>query len=118
MNPQIISEEAVSIYNMSKELKKIKKRDGELNIRTKKLEEYLNSFLNLKQEQAEELEKELVKLDVPRLKEMYIKKIIDLMPSTSDELKLILNAYPITVSKKNLDKIVSVLKKYIPKETN
>ncbi|MBN2422125.1 hypothetical protein JXB41_02770 [Candidatus Woesearchaeota archaeon] len=112
MNPTIISEDAVSLYDISKELKKIKKRDEELNIRTKKLDEYLNNFLELKQKQAEELEKELTDLNIPRLKELHIKKIVDIFPDNIEGLKLVLNAYPLTVSKDNLAKIIDVIKKY------
>ena len=45
---QIISETPINIYQLKKELEKIKKRDNELNFRTNKTEEYLNQVAALK----------------------------------------------------------------------
>jgi len=90
MNPKIMSEEPINIVELREELNKIKKRDKELGFRTNKAIDYLNDFVTLKPEEAKKLYDEIVKLNVPRLKDVHVHKIIDLMPSTVDELKVIL----------------------------
>ena len=112
MNPKIISEAPISMNDLSKELKKIKTRDTEFNIRAKKLDDYLNNFIVLKEKEAEDIEKEIIKLDIPRLKDFHVKKIVDIVPESVDELKTVLSAYPVTISKENLKKIVDVILKH------
>jgi len=116
MNPEVKEEQPISIYDLKREVSKIKRREDELGLRTGKTEEYLNQFVVLKQKDAEDLEKELIKLDIPRLKDHHIKKILDLLPATVEELKVVLQGYTLTVTKDNMAKIVKVIQKYLPKE--
>jgi DNA-directed RNA polymerase subunit F len=115
MNPKIISEEAINIVDLKKDLDKIKKRDEEVGFRTNKTIEYLQDFVKLKPTDAKKLYEEIEKLDIPRLKDVHINKVIDLMPSTVDELKIILQGYTLTVTKDSMQKIIDVVKKYIEK---
>jgi DNA-directed RNA polymerase subunit F len=116
MNPKIIEEVPLSIYDVKKEVKKIQKRSEILTIRTAKTEEYLNQFLVLKQGDAEELEKKLLEANIPRVKEMHVRKILDTLPENVEELKVILQGYTITVSKENMQKIITVIKEYTAPE--
>jgi DNA-directed RNA polymerase subunit F len=112
MNPKILSETPVSMYDIKQELTKIKKRDTELNIRTTKTEEYLKNFAVLSQGDIDELTKELVALNVPRLKEQHICKIIDVLPEAEEELKVVLQGYALAISKDNTKKICDAVAKY------
>ena len=116
MNPKIIEEVHLSIYDVKKEVKKIQKRSEVLSIRTAKTEEYLNQFLLLKQSDAEELEKKLLGLEIPRVKEMHVRKIMDMLPENVEELKVILQGYTITVSKENMQKMISAIKEFTPEK--
>ena len=116
MNPKIQDETPISIYDLKRELKSIKKRDEEFGIRAGKTEEYINNFSELTFKDSDALEKELSELDVPRLKDIHIKKIVDLLPVSVKELKVILQGYTLTVSKENMEKIAKVVKKYAPEE--
>jgi len=116
MNPKIQEEQPINIYDLKKEISKIKKRSKELGIRTGKTEEYLNQFTEIKLTEAVALEKDINKLNVPRLKDLHIKKIIDTLPSSVEELKLILQGYTLTVNKENIQKIVTTVKKYLPEQ--
>ena len=115
MNPQIHDEVPISIYDLKKEVTKIKKRDSELSLRSSKTQDYLNTFIVLKQKDVESLESDLVKLSIPRFKDIHIKKVLDLLPASVEELKIILQGYTLTVNKENMEKIVSSVKKYLPK---
>jgi len=107
---EILSEKPVDINELKKELDKIKKRDKELNFRSTRTDEYLQNFVKLKS--SEEAYKKLEGLKIPRLKEQHIVKIIDILPSTIDELKTVLQGYTITINNDNLKKIIEALKSF------
>ena len=106
---KILSETPISMAELKTELDKNKKKEKELNYRANKTEEYLGQFASFKD--GKKLEEEIAKLKIPRLKDQHIKKIIDLLPKTADELKTILQGYPISVNNDNLKKIVDVVNK-------
>lgn len=115
-DPKIISEQPISMLELKQELNKIKKRDEVLSFRAAKMEDYLNVFVNLTVKAHGDLEKDINKLKVPRLKDIHVKKIIDLLPVTLDQLKVILQGYSVTVSQDNMKKIVAVVKKHVPEK--
>jgi DNA-directed RNA polymerase subunit F len=114
MNPKIEQEVPISIYDLKNELKKIAKRDTQLSVRAAKTEEFINQFSDLKQNNSEKLEEEINKLEIPRMKDFIIKKIIDCLPQSIEELKVVLQGYTITMSKENMEKIVALVRKYVP----
>ncbi len=116
VKPNIISEKPITLTELKQEIDKIKKRDKELNFRVGKTEEYLSHFVTLSKESEEELIKELEKLNVPRLRDIHITKIVDILPKTVDELKIILQGYTITVNNENLKKIADILKDFTEKK--
>lgn len=103
----IISEKPINMYQLKEELEKIKKRDGALNLRANKTEEHLSQFTHSKK--AKKLEEELFKLDIPRLRDQHIHKIIDVMPATVKDLKVVLQGYTLTISNDNMKKIVDIV---------
>lgn len=111
---QIISENPMNIHQLKKELEKIKKRDGELNFRANKTEEYLSQIATLKN--ADELFDRIMKLGIPRLKEQHVHKIIDIAPATVNELKALLQAYTITVNNESMKKIVDTINEFLEKK--
>jgi DNA-directed RNA polymerase subunit F len=116
VNPEILSEEPISMVELKEEIEKIKKRDNELNFRVGKTEEYLTHFKTLSKSKHDELIKKIEKLDIPRLKNIHIKKIADLMPESIDDLKVILQGYTLTISNENVKKIVDVVNEFIEKK--
>ena len=108
---KIISETPIDMHALREELEKVKKRDKELNFRAAKTEEYLHSFPVLKN--SAELYKKIDALKIPRLKDIHIAKIIDILPKTLDDLKAVLQGYPITVNNDNLKKVVDTVNKFI-----
>lgn len=112
VKPEIIEEEPITMAEVKKSLEEIKKRDGELNFRANKSEEYLNDFVSLSAEKARELRKKLENLNISRLKEDQIVKIIDLLPDKIDDLKAILSGYTLTLSKKDMEQVISIVKEF------
>ena len=115
-NPETITEEPITMAELKEELSKIKKRDEALNFRAEKTEEYLNQFAVLKEKQAKELFKKIESLDVPRLKPEHIVKLIDILPTTQDEVKLVLQGYTITVTKENVKRIADAIQEFTKNE--
>jgi DNA-directed RNA polymerase subunit F len=109
VNPNIVSEAPVTMAKLKEDLEKVKARDGELNFRAGKTEEYLNQFVSIDSKKAEELMKKIEALNIPRLKNEHMIKITDLLPKTADELKTILQGYTVSVTKENMAKIVAVV---------
>jgi len=115
VKPEIISEKPITLSELKQEIDKIKKRDKELNFRVGKVEEYLGHFVSLSKAKEDELTKKLEKLNIPRLKDVHITKILDILPKTVDELKIILQGYTITVNNDNMKKIIDVVKDFAEK---
>ncbi|MGM5482967.1 MAG: hypothetical protein ACQESF_05875 [Nanobdellota archaeon] len=110
--PEIIEEKPIPMFELKSDLGKIKKRDDELNFRSQKTEEYLNVFVKLGPRKGKELVNEIKALEIPRLKEDHIFKIVDIMPTDVESLKLVLHGYTLSVSKENMKKIVKVIKDF------
>lgn len=106
----VISKKPITMAELKEQLEKIKK-NKELNYRATKTFEYLNQFLHLKNKEAEELKKEIEGLEIGRLKENHIAKIIDIMPETIEELKVIFSG-DVTLKQDDLDKILRIVEKY------
>ena len=109
---KIISEQPALMAEVKEELEKIQKRDTEQGFRAQKTLEYLNTFAKLSLKDAHALKKEIEDLSIPRLAEAYVVKIVDLLPETVDEVKVVLQGYAVTVTKENMQKIVDCVKKY------
>ncbi len=109
-NPQFIEEKPLSLIDAKQVLAGISKRDEELNYLSNKAKEYLSNFATLPVKKKEELQKQLIKLNLTRLKEEHIAKIIDFLPKTADELKVVLQAYPLSLPKKDQESIVKTVK--------
>ncbi|MBI5389711.1 hypothetical protein HZB01_05030 [Candidatus Woesearchaeota archaeon] len=113
MKQQIIASVPVSMATVKANLETIKARDKELNFRATKTEEYLASFVTLTEKKATELYKKIEELNVPRLKDAHIVKIVDILPTTPEQLKAVLQGYTLTVSNDNIKKIVGTVKEFI-----
>ena len=115
-NPEIITETPMTMAELKEELKNIRKRDEALNFRAEKTEEYLSQFEVLKEKQAKELFKKIEELEVPRMRPEHIVKLIDILPITPEEVKIVLQGYTITVTKENLKRIADAIQEFTKKE--
>ena len=111
---QLNSETPINIYQLKGELERIKARDKELNFRANRVEDYLNQVAIHKH--ANELFEKLTKLNIPRLKEQHIHKIMDIAPTTVNELKVLLQGYTITVNNEMMKKIIDTINDFLEKK--
>ena len=107
MTLEILSEVPISATQLKEELKKIKQKDEELNFRAAKTEDHLDAIQDVKDVQP--LFEKISKLNIPRLREQHIYKIIDIMPKTIKDLKVVMQGYTVSLNNENLKKIVDVV---------
>ncbi len=110
--PEILEQSPMNMAQVKDELGKIEKRDGELNFRAQKTVEHLKQLSILSKTKAAELEKKLTELAIPRMKDIHIHKIIDMLPTSVEDLKVILQGYTLTIKADNQKKIVELVKDY------
>lgn len=108
---EISSEAPISSSQLKEELKKIKQRDKELNFRATKAEEHLEHIETYKN--TEPLFEKISKLNIPRLKDQHIYKIIDIMPGTVKDLKVVLQGYAISINNEDMKKIVDIINNFV-----
>ena len=108
---RVIDETPISSIELKEKLEAIKKRDKEIGNRATKTVEYLNTFVNLKPKDAEEIKKKVINLNIPRLRDRHIVKIIDIMPQDIESLKLLFTGENVTIKQEDLNKILEAIKK-------
>jgi DNA-directed RNA polymerase subunit F len=113
---EVLDEESISMSELKDELGKIKKRDEELNFRAQKTEEYLNQFVPLTKKDSKELRKKLEDMNLPRFRPQYINKLLDILPTDQELVKMALSNYNVTVSQDDLKKIASTVAEYAKKK--
>ena len=111
-NFEVIEKKPISLAELREEISIAQKRDGELGFRGGKVQEFINNLNPLNSDKALELTKKIEELEIPRLKEDHIVKIVDFLPTSISELDVLLQGYPITVTKESQEKIVSVVKEF------
>lgn len=107
--PQFVMETPLTLAEVKAILHTAEKRDENLNFLSNKAKEQLELFVSLSSAKKEELYTKLTALNLTRLKEEHYCKIIDFLPKTLDELKVILQSYPLSLSKKDQESIVAAV---------
>jgi DNA-directed RNA polymerase subunit F len=113
MAQKILNTTPINATELFAEMKRIKDRDKELGFRAQKTIDYLESLNIMDAKKGKELFDKLMKLEVPRLREMHFHKIIDLMPSNQKDVKTILQGYNVTVSAEACKKIADAVAEYL-----
>ncbi len=114
-NPQIVESEPLALVDVKAILDEIEKRDKELNYLSNKAKEYIDQFVKLTLNQKKELVKKLVDINLTRLKEEHIAKIVDFLPRNDDELKAVLQGFHLNMPKKDTDSVLKIVAEFIPK---
>ena len=100
----------ISLVTSSQNNKKALKDEEELNFRAEKTREYVHKLAKIPHKTIDELKKKIEEIKIPRLKDQHIAKIVEIMPTTEEEVSAILKAYPITVTKDDMKKIAKEVK--------
>jgi DNA-directed RNA polymerase subunit F len=111
MRAKIVSETPMTLAEVKDELGRLRK-DGELGFRSQKTVEYLESY-PLALDQAKALTEKLQKLEVPRLREAHILKLVDVLPATVRDVKNVLQTSNVTVTNENLKKLADTIAEHL-----
>tara|TARA_Y100000310_G_C20226862_1_gene598363 strand:+ start:81 stop:416 length:336 start_codon:yes stop_codon:yes gene_type:complete len=103
---EVINEDPLTLSELKEKVQAIEKADPELPVRTKKTLEYLNIFAKLKGKEVDALKEKLTKLDLLRLKDKNIVKIIDMQPEDVESLKTILAGDNAALKQEDFKKII------------
>lgn len=114
-SPQFVSETPLALAEVKAILHDAEKRDGSLNFLSNKAKEQQELFVTLSKAKKDELYSKLSSLNLTRLKEEHYCKIIDFLPQDLEELKVLLQSYPLSLSKKDQESIVAAVTEVAPK---
>jgi DNA-directed RNA polymerase subunit F len=101
----IKSSEPLSLVEVRELLKKIPE-----NEKSKALAGYLKKFIKLTETEAQKLKKELQELNLIKIKQEHIIKIMDTMPEDSEDLRKIF--VDVFLDENEITKILEIVKKY------
>lgn len=112
MDIDVLEQAPISMPMLKSKLEELKgqHKDKELNFRAAKVLEHLSEFVTLDGAKTDELRKKILELNIPRLKEKHIDKILDMIPESTEEIKALLVGENITIKTEDLTKIVSTIK--------
>ncbi|HLC32510.1 MAG TPA: hypothetical protein VJJ82_01670 [Candidatus Nanoarchaeia archaeon] len=113
MARKILSQTPTNASVLHAELVRIKERDKELGFRAQKALDYMQGIGPIDAKKAEQLLEKLLKLEVPRLRDLHFHKIIDLLPSNAKDVKTVLQGYNVTVSQENCKKIADTVSEFV-----
>lgn len=106
---EIISEKYIPLATVRKVLRKRTKTD--LAYEQKMALENAEEFTRLSEYDSYKVVKGLKKLDMRKLKDEFIVKIADTVPSNEEELMLVLSASKVSFKDEELKKILETIKK-------
>ncbi len=105
----IVSQVPVSMAHVKEELVRIKERDQGLGVRAERTAEYLNQMTPETVKQVDKVIKAVHELQVPRLTDEHIVKMVDLHATSEEKIKIISQGWAVTISKENIKKIADVI---------
>ena len=112
-NIQVINEYPLTLVELKDKLVSIKKRDKELNDKGNKIKDYVDLFANLTSKKVAELKKKIMGLEISRLKDRHVAKIINIMPEEVDSLRTVFVGETVTIKPEDLKRIIGVVKEYV-----
>lgn len=108
---KIKSEKPITLPEVESLLKQ-RKEEGELRYEQKVSLKYAHKFSKLSEEKAKKLAKDLLDLDIVKIKEEHAIKMANLLPKNKDEVRLIFAKERFSLKSDELDQILGLIEKY------
>jgi DNA-directed RNA polymerase subunit F len=105
---EIIQETPLTLEELKTKLDTVKKRDKELSFRANKTSEYLSGVVGKKSK--DDLKKKIQELDISRLKDRQIVKVVDIQPQDAESLRALFAGENLTLKQEDLNRILECLK--------
>jgi DNA-directed RNA polymerase subunit F len=109
--PEIKGEKPLSFYDVKHHLKVIKKRDETLSFRAQKTQEYIEQFTPLSEKKAQEAYVQIEEMQIARMKPEIIQKILDMNPTTSEDVKTLCSGYGLSLKNDTASDIAKLFAK-------
>lgn len=106
---EIISKNPITLVELKSRIDTIVKSKEDSSVRVTRVQEYLQDFVEISLEDAEQMKAKINALEIQRLKERIVIKIIDTQPKTVDELKILFTGENVTLKQEDLVKILEVV---------
>ena len=116
MKGNVVIEKPMNVVDVREALEKIKERDKGLNFRAQKTWDYIQSVNKLPAKQAKELYLALEKLGISRLKDIHIHKLIDICPTSEDDVNCVLQGHTLNLKKDDTKKIAEIINEFVGKK--
>jgi DNA-directed RNA polymerase subunit F len=104
----VIDEKAISLVDLKEKLDVIAE-EHELSFRAEKTKAYLEGLVTIDSKEAKHISDKIEALEIPRLKNRHIVKILDVMPKDLNSLKVLFSGETLTISDDELKKILDVI---------
>lgn len=111
-NYTVISVKSISNSEALDIVSKKTDSDVELTYREEKTLNYLSKFKKLNTENFKKAKQEILALEIPRLEEEHIIKILDIMPVNGTELRSIVSTSGTVLVDESVKKIIDTLSKF------
>lgn len=108
---QIKSEKPITLAQVESLLKK-RKKEGELRYEQKISLNYAHKFSKLSTKKAKKLVKELLDLDIVKVREEHAIKIANLLPEDRDDVRVIFAKERFSLKSEEIDQILEVVSRY------
>ncbi len=106
---EILEQKPMMLVEVNEKLNSIRSDKKGLNFRAEKVHSYVHEFATLKKKEAQELYEKLKALNMIKLRERHIVKIIDIMPRDSESLKMLFAGEATSLKQDELKRILDVI---------
>lgn len=109
MDLTVIEQKSISLSEIKEKLELAKKENTELGFRAEKVYNYINDLDLQEKQKVEELHKKINELNISRLRDRHITKILDLMPKDIETLKSIFTGEAVSLKPEELKQILDAV---------
>lgn len=106
---EVLEQRPVTIVEVKDALESVKKTKKELNFRAEKVHNYATEFTSLDKKEAAEMYEKLKSLNMSKLRDRHIVKIIDLMPDNIESLKTIFSGEATSLKQEEAKQILDAI---------
>ena len=106
---EVLEQRPLTIAEVKENLEEIKKLKKELNFRAEKVYNYANEFTKLNKKSVSEIYERLKSLNISKLRDRHITKIIDIMPDNPESLKIIFSGEATSLKQDEVKQILDAI---------
>ncbi len=106
---EMIEQKPIALADIKENLDNAKKKTKELNFRAEKVHTYLIEFTTLSKKEADEMYEKLKALNMSKLRDRHIVKILDILPADMDGLKTLFSGEATSLKSEELKQILGVI---------